>query len=228
MAVSKDYLVRLLKAKWANESLDDYQIDARLDILDEVTHPLLSEFMHRSWSHQPLYMVLHGRLKCPSIHELGQAIDIYLANEFLRAPPLDWMLADAIVFSETNATAQTIGAAKWHKDDGSPSIPIILLKVLFGLFCWAMWAALAVAAYVAHPLVLAALVVLTIISQISKRNKARKVAELMQSMADVYGGLDNQLPSWRNVYSLMEESRAKGAKWPTPLYRLVEKSISQW
>lgn len=228
MAINKDYLVRLLKAKWGNESLNDYQLDARLDALDEVTHPLLSEFMHRSWRHQPMHLVLQGRLKCPSIHELGQSIDLYLANDFLREPQIDWLLADAIVFSETNAAAQTIGIAKWHKDDGSPSIPALLIKAVAWLILWTIWLALAVCAYVIHPWLLASLVAVTILAQISKHKSKRKIHELMQSMGDVYSALDNELPSWRNVYSLMDASRTKGAKWPTPLFRLVERNINQW
>lgn len=227
MSINKETLVRALKAKWSDEALSDYQLDARLDALDEVTFPLFNEYMLSSWHHRSTFLALNGKDKCPSIDELGSSIDRYLQYDFLMTPQLDWLLADSIVFSETNATAQRIGAARWTKDSGAPHIGLLLLRLAFALICWAIWAALAVAAYLVHPFVLAALVAITIISQISKQKSRRKINETLTSMGDVYGSLDNIRPSWRNVYSLMETSRDKGAKWPTPLYRLVEKNVKE-
>lgn len=226
MPINKEMLLRALKAKWSDEALSDYELDARIDALDEVTFPLFNEYMHTSWHHRSTFLVMNGKDKCPSIDELGNSIDRYLECDFLRTPQLDWLLADAIVFSETNATTQQIGPARWTNSDGSPNIWMLLFRLAFALICWSIWLALALGAYLVHPLILAALVVITIVSQISKRKSRRKVAETLASMADVYGSLDNLMPSWRNVYSLMEASRAKGAKWPTPLFRLVERNIT--
>ena len=227
MAISKETLARALRAKWSDDALSEYELDSRLDALDEVAFPIFNEYMLSSWGHKSQFVVLGGREKCPSIHDLGGSIDAYLNYDFLQSPQLDWLLADAIVFSETNATANTIGGAKWNKEDGSPSIPLFLMRSTWSLICWAIWLAISIALYLIHPLWLAGWVTLTAIAQYQKWKAAKYKRELLQSMADVYGALDNIQPSWRNVYALMEKSRDKGAKWPTPLYRLVEKRIRE-
>lgn len=214
-----------LQAMWNTEGVSDFDEMLRLDQLSDITTAIFNDQMPTTWYHQPVKTILLGHRDCPSITDLGNVIDEYLATDFLRSPRLDWLLANVIMFSEINAASREIGMARYYDKDAKPNWWKIGLRLGWRAFCWSAWLIAAVVAYKWHPLAIGILSAWTAVAQFYKWRRKDRNADLLTSMVFAYDGLDHVEPSWRNVWGLLEDSRRKGAKWPTPLYRLVERNL---
>lgn len=214
-----------LQSRWKAEDLSDFDEMMRLGQLSDITRGIFNDQMPTTWYHQPIDIVLRGHRDCPSIIDLGTEIDEYLAHDYLHCPRLDWLLANVIMFSEINTTARMIGMARYYNDDAQPIWWKMALRLGRTLFFWSIWLVMAIVAYNWHPLAIGILAGWTGVTQFSQWRRRDRNANLLASMAFAYDGLDHVHPSWRNVWGLLEAARDKGAKWPTPLYRLVERNL---
>jgi len=157
--------------------------------------------------------------------EVATAARNYMQANWAQVEVLDWLLADAMVFGEVNASYKNLSPMRFYFSRGEPVAWMMALAFVFRAVLWGVWAVGLLMLYGESKVMAAALVIATITYQYAKRTRVKSVAKMLASMSDVYGALDSCPPSWRNVYALMERSRDLGAKWPTQLYRLVERNL---
>lgn len=157
--------------------------------------------------------------------EVASAARVYLQFKWAKVEVLDWLLADAMVFGEVNASYKNLSPMRFYFSRGEPVIWMMALGFLFRVVLWGAWVVGLFVLYGESHLLAAVLVLATIAYQYVRRSRVQSVAKMLAAMSDVYGALDSCPPSWRNVYALMEKSRDLGAKWPTQLYRLVERNL---
>lgn len=223
-AVRRDWLERVVRERAAIID-EEWQRDGFVEEASELLWPMFpSELNRDTWMHAGTHELLRGPARC-FLSEVAGAAERYLSTEALAHPTFDWVFADAMVFSEVNGTVAALDPTFRYGKDGEPVWWAFVLKIAFNLLAWIVWLFIAFIAYQESPALVVVQVLLTLAYQYSTRARVAKRAALLASMADVYGALDSIQPSWRNVYALMEKSRDLGAKWPTALFRLVEKNL---
>lgn len=217
-----DGLIRLVdqKAKEAGIT-NEWEVQDAKDLF----LPIFNWTGRDSWVHAPQNELRFG-LERVLTREVGDATHGYLQRDWLHHEALDWLLADAMAFGEINATFKTLSPHRFYFQAGEPVFWLMGVVLLFRLLMWAAWLFVLIMLYAESQLMAAILVTVTIAYQFAHRRGVKKVATLLAAMEDTYGGLDVCPPSWRNLYALMEKSRDLGAKWPTQLYRLVEKRLA--
>lgn len=223
MRISQDALHGLIeeKAKAAGIT-SQWQVEEAKDLF----LPIFTWRELDAWSHAPTTELAYGDDRVLTA-EIEQAAQGYMQRDWLQDERLDWMLADAMAFGEINSTFKTISPNRfYYYPDGSLVLWMMGLTIIFKLALWAGWLLIALMLYSEEKLLAAGWVGLTVAYQIPKRKRLGKLTSLLTAMSATYGGLDACPPSWRNLYALMEKSRDLGAKWPTQLYRLVEKRLA--
>ena len=217
-----DGLNRLVdrKAKEAGIT-SEWQVQEAKDIF----LPIFTWTNRDSWVHAPQHELRSGADRVLT-GEIANAALAYLQLDWLQDEALDWLLADAMAFGEVNSTFKTVSPQRFYFHNGEPVFWLMGLALLFRLLMWAGWLLVVVMLYSESELLAAGLVLATIAYQFGQRRRNTKIAATLASMEATYGGLDSCPPSWRNLYALMEKSRDLGAKWPTQLYRLVERKLA--
>ena len=220
-----------MKQEWVNRIIDERAKAAGITSpwqADEVKDLFLPIFTWKgldSWEHASAQDLQSGNDRVIT-GEVAQAAQSYMRVEWAQDERLDWLLADAMAFGEVNATFKTLSPTRFYFFDGKPVWWMVGLKVAFSMILWVAWLFVLFLIYDESESMAAAFVVVTAAYQFAKRRRAQPVAKMLGAMAATYSALDSNPPSWRNLYALMEKSRDLGAKWPTQLYRLVEKRLA--
>ena len=199
---------------------DEWDVQEAKDIF----LPIFNWSGRDSWFHAHLDEAKSGRDRVLT-NEVAEAARGYMQRDWLRDEALDWLLADAIAFGEVNSTFKTMSPTRFYYRDGEPVVWLMGLAILGRLLMWAVWLVALFMIYTDSQIMAAVMVATTIGYQYAKRKRLQKINTLLDSLLTTYDALDACPPSWRNVYALMEKSRDVGAKWPTQLYRLIERNL---
>jgi hypothetical protein len=176
-----------------------------------------------SWKHVSTHeMGIGGQVASPHVGELVYFLDRYNeAPEWFKIKQLDRLLADAICYAEVNQTMHTWRYPKWTRG-GNFRWGKLAFKVGAFVLSWGIWLAITGFLSTISGWLVGLWLVLTVLNVgFGIRNNARR-DKLMVSMIDAYHTLDSNHPSWTNTWNSLQKSKDLGAKWPTPLLRLVE------
>ncbi|CAD2259705.1 hypothetical protein [Xanthomonas arboricola] len=176
-----------------------------------------------AWTHVPTQdMGIGGQIVSPHIGELSSFLDRYNeAPKWFKIKQLDWLLADALCYAEVNQTMHTWRYPKWTRS-GKFRWGKLALKVGAFVLTWGIWLAILGFLSTISGWWIGIWVTLTILNVgFGIRSKIKR-DKLMVSMIDAYHTLDSIHPSWSNTWNSLQKSKDLGAKWPTPLLRLVE------
>ena len=178
----------------------------------------------QSWHHAANSELTAGQDRVHTA-DVAEAARSYMTLDWLQDETLDWLLADAMAFGEVNATFKSLSPNRFYYDRERLIAWRLVLSIIFRLILWGAWLLLFVMLFSEERVWSFVLVGITGIYQFPKIRRQSKIALMLNSMTAVYDGLDAVPPSWRNVYAMMEKSRDLGAKWPTQMYRLVERRL---
>ncbi|MGV7183807.1 hypothetical protein [Xanthomonas axonopodis] len=176
-----------------------------------------------AWKHVPTQdMGIGGTTASPHIGELSNFLDRYNeAPEWFKIKQLDWLLADALCYAEVNQTMHSWRYPKWTRG-GKFRWGKLALKVGAFVLSWGIWLAILGFLSTISGIWVGIWVALTVLNVgFGFRSKIKR-DKLMVSMIDAYHTLDSIHPSWSNTWNSLQKSKDLGAKWPTPLLRLVE------
>ncbi|WP_337054709.1 hypothetical protein [Pseudoxanthomonas sp. USHLN014] len=176
-----------------------------------------------SWTHVLTQdMGIGGAIASPHIGELSSFVDRYNeAPEWFKLKQLDWLLADALCYAEVNQAMHAWRYPKWTRA-GSFRWEKLTFKVIAFLISWVIWLAILWLLSTISGWLVALWVALTILNVVFGVIRKVERDKLMLSMIDAYHTLDSSHPSWSNTWNSLQKSKDLGAKWPTPLLRLVE------
>ncbi|WP_295943441.1 hypothetical protein [uncultured Xanthomonas sp.] len=211
--MDRSVICRLLaeKAPVGTESVNDE--------VDEIFNAI----GRNNWTHVPTQdMGVGGKIASPHIGELSSFLDRYNeAPEWFKLKQLDWLLADALCYAEVNQTMHAWRYPKWSRA-GSFRWGKLAFKGVSFCVSGGIWLAILAFLSTISGWLAMIWIVLTLLNVGFGIIRKVRRDKLMLSMVDAYHTLDSNHPSWLNTWNSLQRSKDLGAKWPTPLLRLVE------